>query len=101
MASLIMKAKRNLNQKSHQKVTRQESLNAHFTTRVFEKSGAFSSEYHSQSFHPYQTYVGIKIPSGDKKRNMLLTDEQHKINLVAVDYLGKKASLEKVRAYFV
>jgi len=63
-------------------------LNAVFTTRLFEKSGDFSIDQESVICSPYNTYVGIKTPPGDK-RNMLLTDTTHTVRVVTVTPEGK------------
>jgi uncharacterized protein YfaS (alpha-2-macroglobulin family) len=65
-------------------------LTAAFTTRVYEKSGAFSIDRHSLPFSPYERYVGVRLPPGDKARGMLLTDEKHKARFVVVDEKGEK-----------
>jgi alpha-2-macroglobulin len=62
-------------------------LKATFMTKVFEKSGNFSIDQFSLPYHPYDNYVGIKSPKGDK-RGMLLTDTTHKIEILLVDHEG-------------
>ena len=64
-------------------------LTATFLSRVFERSGLFSSETFSLPYHPYDRYVGIKLPKGDEARNMLLTDTDHAVELVLVDRNGE------------
>jgi uncharacterized protein YfaS (alpha-2-macroglobulin family) len=64
-------------------------LRASFSSRVFERSGLFSSEQFSVDFHPYQSYVGVKVPAGDAARNMLLTDTDHPVELLLVDREGR------------
>ena len=64
-------------------------LRASFGSRVFENSGLFSSESFSVDFHPYERYVGVKVPAGDAARNMLLTDKDHPVELLLVDREGK------------
>ncbi|MCL1814496.1 MAG: MG2 domain-containing protein [Treponema sp.] len=64
-------------------------LNARFMTRVFEPSGAFSSEQMTQEFSPYKRYVGLRLPKGDAARNMLLTDVNHKADILLLDPDGK------------
>jgi uncharacterized protein YfaS (alpha-2-macroglobulin family) len=59
-------------------------LTANFTTKVFEAGGNFSIDRFSIPFHPYESYVGIRLPKGDKTRGMLLTDTNHTVNIVAV-----------------
>jgi uncharacterized protein YfaS (alpha-2-macroglobulin family) len=66
-------------------------LRANFLTKAFEPGGDFSIDKFSIDYHPYPTYVGIKIPKGDKKRGMLLTDKDHQIDIVVLDIEGKPA----------
>lgn len=67
-------------------------LKANFVTRVFEEGGDFSIDRYSIPYSPYETYVGIKTPKGDKARGMLLTDTNHTIQVVTVNDLGKPVS---------
>ncbi|MBN2104864.1 hypothetical protein JW835_12560 [bacterium] len=71
-------------------------LTAHFKTRVFEPGGAFSVDRISMPFHPYEQYVGIKAPQGDKARGMLLTDTTHTVHLVLLDAGGNPVSSGQV-----
>jgi uncharacterized protein YfaS (alpha-2-macroglobulin family) len=59
-------------------------LTANFTTKVFETGGNFSIDRFSVPFHPYNSYVGIRLPKGDKTRGMLLTDTNHSVSIVSV-----------------
>ncbi len=63
-------------------------LRAVFTTKLFEKSGDFSIDQKSVACSPYNTYVGIKTPPGDK-RNMLLTDTTHTVQVVTLSPGGE------------
>ncbi|MDR0401966.1 MAG: alpha-2-macroglobulin [Treponema sp.] len=67
-------------------------LNARFMTRVFEPSGAFSSEQITKEFSPYKRYVGLRLPKGDAARNMLLTDVDHRADILLLDADGKPVS---------
>jgi len=71
-------------------------LSAHFTTRVFEESGAFSADRVTFPLHLYPNYVGIKTPKGDEARGMLLTDVKHEVEVATLDKSGKPASLKRV-----
>ncbi|MCL2801177.1 MAG: MG2 domain-containing protein [Treponema sp.] len=64
-------------------------VTARFLTRVFEPSGVFSSEQISREYSPYSRYVGIRLPRGDAARNMLLTDVDHRADLVILDEDGR------------
>ncbi len=63
-------------------------LKANFVVRVFEESGDFSIDRFSIPYSPYESYVGIKLPSGDKARGMLLTDTNQTVNIVTVNEDG-------------
>ncbi|MEL6654010.1 MAG: alpha-2-macroglobulin family protein, partial [Bacteroidota bacterium] len=67
-------------------------LQANFSTRVFEPGGGFSVDRFSVPFHPYQVYAGVKTPKGDVARGMLLTDEDHTVDVVTVDTEGNPVS---------
>jgi alpha-2-macroglobulin len=71
-------------------------LNASFLVKVFEEGGEFSVDRFTLPFSSYESYVGIKVPKGDKARGMLLTDTTHIIRLVTVDENGKKIDRAKV-----
>ncbi len=64
-------------------------LTANILTRVFEPSGVFSSEFVTADFHPYERYIGVKLPKGDAARGMLLTDKDQRVDLILVDRDGK------------
>ncbi len=72
-------------------------LSATLLSRVFEQSGLFSSESFSVAFHPYERYVGFKLPEGDASRGMLLTDTDHRVELAMVDREGNPVPDGKVK----
>lgn len=59
-------------------------LNTNFTTKVYEPGGDFSIDRVSFPFHPYNQYIGIRTPKGDKARGMFLTDTTHTVNIVSL-----------------
>ncbi len=63
-------------------------LRASFYTRVFEEGGNFSIDRFSIPYAPYPVFVGVRVPTGDK-RGMLVTDENHRIEVVTVNADGK------------
>jgi uncharacterized protein YfaS (alpha-2-macroglobulin family) len=69
-------------------------LTANFTAKVFEPGGNFSIDRFSLPYHPFDDYLGVKIPTGDKARGMLLTDNNHIVQIISVD---KNGSLSKGR----
>jgi alpha-2-macroglobulin len=72
------------------------ALKAKFFGKVFEEGGDFSIKNVSIPFYPYEVFVGIKIPEGDK-RGILLTDEDHKIRVVTLDSDGNPVNRKKLK----
>ncbi len=78
-------------------------LNAAFITKVYENGGDFSTDVFTKPYSPYDTYIGLVVPKGDKTRGMLLTDTPHTFELVTIDEKGNtkaannlKVSIHKV-----
>lgn len=69
-------------------------LKATFLTKVFEPGGDFSVNQVSLPYHPYQVYVGVRMPKGDDKRNMLLTDKKHRVEIRTVDKDGNPVDVQ-------
>src|SRR5690606_20548166 len=65
-------------------------LNAGFTTRVFERGGAFSIHYHARDYAPYARFVGVRIPQVNR-RSTLPVDEEHTVDLASVTAQGRAA----------
>lgn len=63
-------------------------LMATFSGKVFEPGGDFSIDQFSIPFYPYESFVGIKKPEGDRK-GQLLTEKDHMMEVVSVDGEGK------------
>ncbi len=78
-------------------------LRASFKVRVFEQGGAFSVDQFSLPYSPYKSYVGMKVPEGNKLTGMLTTDTNHIVKIVTVDDNGKPVSRKhlKVQVYKV
>src|SRR5690606_38920797 len=55
--------------------------------------GDFSTDVLTKTYSPYQTFVGLKIPEGDD-RNMLITDQDHKFEVVTLNATGKPQAVE-------
>ncbi|MDW8330009.1 MAG: MG2 domain-containing protein [Cyclobacteriaceae bacterium] len=72
-------------------------ISAVFRGRVYEESGNFSVDQFTIPVFPYTSYVGLRLPEGDKARNMLLTDTTHKVDVVTVDAEGNPVSREQIR----
>ncbi|MGQ1889451.1 MG2 domain-containing protein [Thermophagus sp. OGC60D27] len=71
-------------------------LNGIFSMRVFEKSGAFSVGSKPVIISPYEIYTGIRPPKGDE-RGMLLTDQDHKIEVVTLDEMGQSVGQQQLQ----
>ncbi|MEE9326490.1 MAG: MG2 domain-containing protein [Cocleimonas sp.] len=72
-------------------------LNARFTTRVFEKGGAFSISRSSMDYYPYENFVGLKLPKSESSYPLLYTDKKQTLQISSVNAKGENISLEKVR----
>jgi uncharacterized protein YfaS (alpha-2-macroglobulin family) len=77
-------------------------LRAGFKVRVFEQGGAFSVDQFSLPYSPYTSYVGMKVPEGNKFTGMLVTDTNHIVKIATLDPDGKPVSRKlKVQVYKV
>ncbi len=74
---------------------------ANFVSKVFEENGGFSIQSNDMYYSPYDCYVGLKVPKGDKERNMLLTDVDHTVDVVVLDEEGKPYQTDKTLTYNV
>ncbi|MDE3743143.1 alpha-2-macroglobulin family protein [Maribacter polysaccharolyticus] len=72
-------------------------LNAVFMTKVYENGGDFSTDVFVKPYSPYQTYVGLNTPKGDKARGMLLTDTKHLFEVVSVDEKGNPKAVANLK----
>ena len=72
-------------------------LNAGFKVRVFEEGGAFSVDQFSIPYSPYESYVGIQIPEGNKFTGMLPTDTDHLIKIATVNSDGTPVSKNRLK----
>lgn len=73
------------------------SLEVNFVTRVFEESGDFSLDSFSQLLHPYDYYVGLKLPEAKRGYGYLETDKEQMVNIVTVDTSGQPVSRHNLR----
>ncbi len=74
-------------------------LKASFVTKVYENGGDFSTDVINKDFSPYETYIGLLSPKGDKTRGALLTDTQHRFDVVSVDQYGNPKAAKTLEAY--
>jgi uncharacterized protein YfaS (alpha-2-macroglobulin family) len=72
-------------------------LSAVFTTRVFERGGAFSINRDTTTYAPYSRFVGIRLPKGDAARDMLMTDQQHTIEIATLSAAGAPVAVRNVQ----
>ncbi|MEO6548867.1 MAG: MG2 domain-containing protein [Ferruginibacter sp.] len=63
-------------------------LNANMVVKVFEPGGAFSIDNMSIPYSPYKSYVGVKLPDGEKPFDFLLSGKTHAMQIVNVDNRG-------------
>lgn len=64
-------------------------LLANLMVKVFEPGGNFSIDNVSMPFHPYESYIGIRSPEGDKQWGYLLSGKTHPFDIVQVTPEGK------------
>lgn len=67
-------------------------LTASLVSRVFEKSGMFSTEAFQVQYHPFRRYVGIKEPASISRYGSLETGREHDFDLILADMDGKPVS---------
>lgn len=70
-------------------------INARFTTRVFEKTGAFSTVVQSATLSPFEAYVGLKVPES-KSYYGLNASEPQNFELVVLDEDGSPVNREEL-----
>ncbi|KAA9041505.1 hypothetical protein FW778_05655 [Ginsengibacter hankyongi] len=63
-------------------------LNANLAIKVFEPGGSFSVDNVTIPYSPYSSYVGVKMPEGEKPWGFLLTGKTHTVQIVDVDNRG-------------
>jgi uncharacterized protein YfaS (alpha-2-macroglobulin family) len=71
------------------------ALKVNLYGKVYEEGGDFSISNTTIPYYPYESFVGVKIPEGDK-RGMLLTDQDHKIRIATVNADGSPVSRKNV-----
>ncbi len=67
-------------------------LNAVFKGKVYEESGNFSTDRFALPYSPYDAYVGIKLPEGERYSGILYSDTTHKVEVVTLDENGSPLS---------
>ncbi len=67
-------------------------LNANLVVKVFEPGGSFSIDNMTIPYSPYSSYVGLKLPDGEKPFDYLLAGKKHTTQIVNVDSRGNLLS---------
>ncbi len=75
-------------------------VQANLYGKVYEPGGDFSISTTAIPYYPYSSFAGLKLPAGDS-HGMLLTDEDHRVDIVTVDANGKPVNRQgvKVKVY--
>ncbi len=63
-------------------------LSANMVIKVFEPGGTFSIDNMSVPYSPFESYVGLKLPAGEKPFDFLLSGKSHNMQIVNVDNRG-------------
>ncbi len=71
-------------------------------TKAYEKGGDFSTDVITTTYSPYTTYVGVKVPEGNKY-GMLETGKSNRFDVATVNEKGQPKASRKleVRVYKV
>jgi len=72
------------------------ALNVKLYGKVYEEGGDFSISSVTVPYYPFNSFVGVKVPEGDK-RGILLTDEDHVIRIATVDSEGNPVSKNNIK----
>ena len=71
-------------------------VQANLYGKVYEPGGDFSISTTAIPYYPYSSFVGLKLPAGDN-HGMLLTDQNHRVDIVTVDANGKPVNRQGVK----
>jgi uncharacterized protein YfaS (alpha-2-macroglobulin family) len=63
-------------------------LSANMVVKVFEPGGSFSIDNTTIPYSPFDSYVGIKLPAGEKPFDFLLSGKNHTMQIVNVNSGG-------------
>jgi uncharacterized protein YfaS (alpha-2-macroglobulin family) len=72
-------------------------VNIIFRGKVFEESGNFSVDRFSIPYSPYESYIGMKTPEGEKYSGILYFNKQHPVDLVTVNGEGEPVSRSGIK----
>jgi alpha-2-macroglobulin len=71
-------------------------INVIFRGKVYEESGNFSIDRFAIPYYPYSSFVGMKVPEGEKYSGILYFDKPHNVDLVTLDTNGKGVTRENL-----
>jgi alpha-2-macroglobulin len=71
-------------------------LSAIFRGKVYEESGNFSTDRFTIPYYPYESFVGIKVPEGERYSGVLYTDTTHRVELATLNSDGQGVSRSNV-----
>lgn len=86
----------NFNVKLNKQTNAPGKLMATFSGKAFEAGGDFSIDQFSIPYYPYDQYVGVKMPEGDRY-GRLVTGKGHRIQVATVDVDGKPTDRDQLR----
>ncbi|WNO08642.1 MG2 domain-containing protein [Teredinibacter sp. KSP-S5-2] len=72
-------------------------LRATFISRVFEKSGNFSTSIHQDEILPFANWVGLYIPEGSGYRNAIDKHADHPVRLVSINSESQPVANRQLR----
>jgi len=71
-------------------------LVARFSGKVYEPGGDFSVSRQSIPYYPYDHFVGVRTPEGDRY-GRLQTDKQHTVDIVTLDPEGNPVASNNIK----
>lgn len=72
-------------------------LEVRLKTRVYERSGNFSTEFRNLEVHPYNFYAGVQVPKNRYGSPQLTVGQDAAIELGAANYAGQPAPNRKLQ----
>lgn len=67
-------------------------LNVIFRGKVYEESGNFSIDRFAVPYYPYESFVGTRLPEGERYTGILYFDKPHTVDIATLDENGKGLS---------
>ncbi|WP_159949359.1 alpha-2-macroglobulin family protein [Polaribacter septentrionalilitoris] len=85
----------NINRKLKTQKNAPGMLNVQFLVRAFENGGDFSIDAFSKKYAPYDVFMGLKSPKGNKYGSFY-TDEDQQFSIVSVDEKGNPIQRDEI-----